>query len=430
MIDRYTTPEFNTLWSDQVKFETMWKVEHAALQSLYNFGILPQKDKIHPKLFKINVDRIRELEQESKHETIAFLSYLEEELPDIKYIHFGLTSSDILDTTQALLLKRACELLTSKLEGVLFVLKKQCLKYSDTVVVGRSHGIHGEPTTLGYILSGHYMEFKRAHDRLLQVKKIISVGKLSGAMGNYIYYPSYAEKFALNNLGLMPETISNQVVARDRYADMFSAYGLLASAIERIALLIRHSQRTEIGELAESFSSNQKGSSAMPHKKNPILSENLCGLSRIIRSSINPSYENIPLWYERDMSHSSVERFTCPNVTSTLGFMLDRLNILLTNLVVNENKMKENLNSSYGVYASQGILLELIKVGLKRQDAYSIVQKISFDSLNDKVDFKSKCILNEKLNKILSVDIINKCCDINNIILNNKKYVENMLIDI
>lgn len=428
MIDRYSTKEFKKLWSDQFKFETMWKVELAALQALYHFDILPKNDKKYPNKLNLNVNRIRELELETKHETIAFISYLEEEFPEIKYIHFGLTSSDILDTTQALLLKKACELLILKLEKVLYTLKNICINHADTVLVGRSHGIHGEPTTFGYIISGHYMEFKRSYNRLLQIKNTISVGKLSGAMGNNIYYPLHVEKFALNNLGLIPESFSNQVVARDRYADMFSAFGLLACAIERIALLIRHSQRTEIGELAESFTDKQKGSSAMPHKKNPILSENLCGLSRIIRSAINPSYENISLWYERDMSHSSVERYICPDVTSTLGFMLDRLNSLLSNLSINKDRMKENLNSSYGVYASQGVLLELIKKGLKRQDAYIIVQKISFDSLNEKIDFKSKCLSNKQLNELLSQDIINECCNLDKIILNNKTHIEDILL--
>jgi adenylosuccinate lyase len=427
-MDRYSTAEFQKLWSEQSKFDTMWKVELAALNALECLGIVPIETKCLGPDTIIDVSRIHQIEEETKHETIAFLSHLEERCSCscFRWIHFGLTSSDILDTTQALLMKEATEILEKKLILVLDSLEKKCLEHSETLIMGRSHGMHAEPTTLGFVLGSHYVELKRSHQRLKRVKDVIAVGKLSGAVGNYIYFSPKAEELALMKLGLSCEAIGTQVIPRDRYAEYFSVLALVASAIERLATNIRLYQRTEVGELAEGFSSGQKGSSAMPHKRNPILCENLCGLARIVRSALVPAFEDITLWHERDMSHSSVERFILPDTTSTLGFMLERILSIIDNLFIDKERMLDNISLSKGVYASQGILLELIRAGMDRQQAYKLVQTNAFQALDKDIAFEQQLFTDEKVSSILTAEQISKCCSLKEIGRNNKIRLEEL----
>jgi adenylosuccinate lyase len=427
MTNRYMTEEFVGLWSDQNKFETMLRVELEALFSMEYYNTIPSGTYSSLQSLKVSLPEILKLEETCKHETIAFISSLEQQSPNAKWLHFGLTSSDILDTTNAILLTSAVDIISFKLDQVLSSLKDLALNHASTLMIGRSHGIHAEPTTFGYVVGSHYQEFLRAKVRLHEARKTIAVGKLSGAVGTFAYVTPDVESMTMKSLGLSSEPIATQVISRDRYADLFATLGLIASAVERFATTIRHLQRTEVGEVAEGFSSGQKGSSAMPHKKNPILSENLCGLARVVRSAITPAFENIALWHERDMSHSSVERFICPEATSTTGFMLDRLKSVIDNLFVNSDRMKENFESSYGVYASQGILLELVKAGMERQAAYALVQKNSFLALKNKIPFKQQLFSDMELCLMINFFQIENCCDVNVIVNRCKERLELLL---
>lgn len=433
MLDRYSTKETRELWSDQFKYELMAEIEFVVLLVQERAGLIPNGTfqsirNVIGNSPEINVDKIREYEIITKHETAAVVSYLEGLCGEQgKWIHFGLTSSDILDTCQAVIMKKITELMISKLNVVVSTLKDLSIKYAETIMIGRSHGIHAEPTTFGYILAGYCMEMNRNTIRLNDALNIISVGKISGPVGNYTHTTPEIEIEVLNLFGLKPESVSTQVVSRDRYAEYFALIGLVATSVERLVTEIRHLQRTEVSEVAEGFATGQKGSSAMPHKKNPILSENLTGLARVIRSAITPAYENVVLWHERDMSHSSVERFICPDVTTTMCSMLDRLQTILSNLIVDGDKMKSNLNLSYGTFASQSILLELIKSGLSRQEAYEIVQRNSFEAVSLKKDFKECLLTDSNVVDILTTDQIKNACCLETIKQKNKKLIFDLL---
>lgn len=377
MIDRYSRPEMVDIWAPENKFSIWLEIELLACEAQAELGVIPKDApaKIRAKA-GFDVARIDEIEQEVKHDVIAFLTSVAEHVgEESRFIHQGLTSSDILDTALAVQLTQAADLLIAALEKVLAALHKQAEAYKHTVCVGRSHGIHAEPTTFGLKMAGFYAEFSRNLARLKQARAEIAVGALSGAVGTYMTVDPYVEQYVCQKLGLQPETVATQVIPRDRHAAFFSCLGLIASSMERFAVEVRHLQRSEVREVFEAFGKGQKGSSAMPHKKNPILSENLTGLARMVRAFVAPAMENVALWHERDISHSSVERMAAPDATITLHFALHRLAGLVEGLVVDSARMEENLHSLGGLVCSQRVLLALTQKGISREEAYQLVQR-------------------------------------------------------
>ena len=377
MVERYARKVMSDKWSMQAKYDAWLKVEIAAVKAWNKLGFIPDNDcqKICENA-KFDIARIDEIEKTTKHDVIAFLTSVSESLGDeSRFVHFGLTSSDCIDTAVALQIKDSMELILDDVKTLMNTIQIRANEHKNTLMVGRSHGIHGEPITFGLVLAIWHDEIKRAYELLMHSKKVISTGMISGAMGNFAHAPLELEELVCQNLGLNPAPASNQVIQRDRYAQVISALAILASSCEKIAVAIRHYQRTEVYEAEEYFSPGQKGSSAMPHKRNPVLSENVTGLCRMIRSYAIPAMENVALWHERDISHSSVERFILPDAFITTDFMLNRLNGLLANLVVYPENMMKNLNLTGGLVFSQRVLLELPKLGVSREDAYKIVQR-------------------------------------------------------
>ncbi len=377
MVERYAREEMAKIWSTKSKFEAWLEVEIAAVKAWNKLGLIPKEecDKIISNA-SFSLKRIEEIEKETKHDVIAFLTSVAESLgEESRWLHYGMTSSDTIDTANALLLKKSLDIIIQDVEKILQTIKEKAYKYKYTLMVGRSHGIHGEPITFGLTLAIWYEEFKRHLKNLKEALENVMVGKISGAMGNFAHTPVELEELICQYLGLKPAPVSNQIIQRDRYAFVITVLALLASSVEKIATNIRHLQRTEVYEAEEFFSKGQKGSSAMPHKRNPILSENLTGLSRVIRSMVIPAMENIALWHERDISHSSVERFILPDAFVTADFMLNRLNNVLKNLLIYPKNMEKNLILTGGLVFSQRILLELPKKGAKRETAYKIVQR-------------------------------------------------------
>jgi adenylosuccinate lyase len=353
--------------------------------------------------------RIDEIEKEVKHDVIAFLTNLAENIgEDSRFIHQGVTSSDILDTTLSIQLKESCLIIKKELKKLLEVLKEKAVSYKKTPCIGRSHGIFAEPTTFGLKMLGKYFEFKRSYERFLEAEKNISVCAISGAVGTFANIDPYAQDYVAKKLKIRSEEVSTQVIPRDRYAYLFSVIAIIASSLENLAIEIRHLQRSELGEVEEFFSEKQKGSSAMPHKRNPVLSENITGIARIIRANILPILENISLWHERDISHSSVERVIFPDTLILLDFSLSRMSDVIKNLIINEKRMLANLNSSKGLYNSQRVLLKLIDKGLTREDAYRKVQKIAMNSWNHNKDFKDLLKKNKSIKSFLSYKEIDK----------------------
>ena len=377
MVERYARKVMSDKWSMQAKYDAWLKVEIAAVKAWNKLGFIPDNDcqKICENA-KFDIARIDEIEKTTKHDVIAFLTSVSESLGDeSRFVHFGMTSSDCIDTAVALQIKDSMELILDDVKTLMNTIQIRANEHKNTLMVGRSHGIHGEPITFGLVLAIWHDEIKRAYELLMHSKKVISTGMISGAMGNFAHAPLELEELVCHNLGLNPAPASNQVIQRDRYAQVISALAILASSCEKIAVAIRHYQRTEVYEAEEYFSPGQKGSSAMPHKRNPVLSENVTGLCRMIRSYAIPAMENVALWHERDISHSSVERFILPDAFITTDFMLNRLNGLLANLVVYPENMMKNLNLTGGLVFSQRVLLELPKQGVSREDAYKIVQR-------------------------------------------------------
>ena len=376
MIKRYSRKELTDIWSEENKYKIWLDVEIAAAQAMEKLGQIPKGvSSVVRKKAKINVKRIHQIENQVKHDVIAFLTSVTEKAGiKARYLHQGMTSSDVLDTSYNIQLVQSGKIILKDLEQILKVLKKQAKKYKFTPCMGRSHGIHAEPITFGLKLASFYEEFKRNKKRLISAIDEVSTCAISGAVGTFANIHPNVEKHVAKKLNLKIEPISTQVIPRDRHAFYFSVLGIIAGSIERAATEIRHLQRTEVYELQEFFSKNQKGSSAMPHKKNPILSENLTGLARMIRSAVVPALENIALWHERDISHSSVERNIGPDANITLDFALVRLTNILDNMVVYPNKMLENLNITKGLIFSQELMLELTKTGLTREKSYKMVQ--------------------------------------------------------
>jgi adenylosuccinate lyase len=377
MIPRYTRPEMARIWAPENYFAIQRDIEIYACEAQEMLGVIPQgvaqavRERGH-----FEVERIREIEREVHHETIAFLTNLAEHVgPEARFLHQGMTSSDVLDTCLAVQLKEAADLLLADLDALLAALKRRAFEHKYTPTVGRSHGIHAEPTTFGLKLTGHWTEFARDRDRLLAARQEIATCAISGAVGTFANIDPRVEAHVAKKLGLKPEPISTQVIPRDRHAMFFATLAVIAAGIERLATEIRHLQRTELREAEEYFTPGQKGSSAMPHKRNPVLSENLTGLARLIRSTVTPALENVALWHERDISHSSVERVIAPDATIALDFALVRLTGLVDRLVVYPERMRQNLESLGGLVDSQRVLLALTQAGMSREDAYAAVQR-------------------------------------------------------
>ncbi|MBW2027830.1 MAG: adenylosuccinate lyase [Deltaproteobacteria bacterium] len=404
MISRYTRPEMGRIWEEENRFAKWLQVEITACEAMAKEGLIPEaalrniKEKA-----RFSVERILEIEKETRHDVIAFLANVAEYVgPDSRYIHMGLTSSDILDTSLALLLKEAMELIIQDAKGLMEALKEKAFEHKTTVMIGRSHGIHAEPITFGLKVAVWYAEMERNLRRLEEALDVISYGKLSGAVGTFANVSPRIEAYVCERLGLKPAEISTQILQRDRHAQYFSSLAILAGTLEKIAVEIRHLQRTEVLEAEEPFEKGQKGSSAMPHKKNPIGSENISGLARMVRANSLAALENMALWHERDISHSSVERIIGPDSTILTDFMLHRLSGILQNLVVHPDRMLRNLNSLKGLIYSQQVLIRLAAAGLKRQVAYDMVQRNALKVWETGREFKALLMEDEEIRQHLS----------------------------
>ena len=415
MIERYSRKEIKQIWEDYNKYSIWLDIELAAAEAMEKFKIIPKGvSKKVKKKAKINVKRILEIENKVKHDVIAFLTSITEKVGnEARYLHKGMTSSDVLDTCFNLQLKQSGEILLKDLNQLLISIKRQALKHKYTLCIGRSHGIHAEPHTFGLKMLSFYQEFFRNKKRLETSIKEISTCAISGAVGTFANVDPKIESYVAKKLKLNVEPISTQIIPRDRHAQFFSTLGLIASSIERLAIEIRHLQRTEVLEVEEFFDKKQKGSSAMPHKKNPILSENLTGLSRLIRSHVAPAFENVALWHERDISHSAVERNIGPDSTVTLDFALVRLNNLIKNLNIYPKKMRKNLEITQGLFFSQRVLLELTNSGFTREQAYSMVQKIAMKSWKSNTSFYQNILNEKKISKKIPVNKLKKLFDLN-----------------
>ena len=381
MIPRYSRPEMTQIWSEHSKFQIWFEIEAHACDAQAELGVIPHSaaQTIWEK-GKFDIDRINEIERETKHDVIAFLTSLAEYVgPDARFVHQGMTSSDILDTTLSVQLARAADILLAGLDRVLSALKTRANEHKYTPTIGRSHAIHAEPTTFGIKLARFYAEFQRNKTRLQAAKLEISTCAISGAVGTFAHIDPMVERYVAKKMQLQIEPISSQVIPRDRHAMFFAVLGVIASSVENLAIEVRHLQRTEVREAEEFFSAGQKGSSAMPHKRNPVLTENLTGLARMVRSAVIPALENVALWHERDISHSSVERMIGPDATITLDFALNRLAGVVEKLVVYPEQMQANLDALGGLVHSQQILLALTQKGVSREDAYRLVQKHAMD---------------------------------------------------
>src|SRR6188472_1909978 len=392
MIPRYTRPEMASIWEPQTRFKIWFEIEAHAADAQAELGVIPKQaaETIWAKAkdATFNVERIDEIERETRHDVIAFLTHLAEIVgPEARFVHQGMTSSDVLDTCFNVQLTRAADLLVADIDKVLAALKKRAFEHKMTPTIGRSHGIHAEPVTFGLKLAYAYAEFSRARERLIAARKEVATCAISGAVGTFAQIDPRVEEHVAKAMGLAPEPISTQVIPRDRHAMYFATLGVIASSVERLATEIRHLQRTEVLEAEEFFSEGQKGSSAMPHKRNPVLSENLTGLSRMVRAYAMPAMENVALWHERDISHSSAERMMGPDATVTLDFALVRLAGLIDKLLIYPENMQKNLDRLGGLIHSQRVLIALTKAGMSREDAYKVVQKHAMEVWKGNGDF-------------------------------------------
>ena len=425
MIKRYSTEDMTRIWSDQNKFNTWKIVELAVVEVMAEKNIIPKEaSKIIHEKADFDVNRVLEIEKTTRHDVIAFLTNMAEYIgPDSRFVHMGMTSSDLLDTSLALQCKEAGEVILKKLNQFKDILKENALKYKDTFQIGRSHGIHAEPITFGLKNALWYEEIKRNIKRWKRSLEMISVGQISGAVGTYQHIDPEIEILVCEKLGLEAETVSNQVIQRDRHADYLLNLSLIGATIEKISIEIRHLQRTEVLEVEEYFLKGQKGSSAMPHKRNPIVTERMTGFARLLRSNALASLENIALWHERDISHSSVERIILPDSTTLMDYMLNKMCFLMENLYVYPDNMMKNINLTGGLIFSQEVLLALVKSGITREDAYEIVQKNAMQVWKEKKDFKELLKQDNIITNKLSNDEIDDLFDLEKILINiNKIY--------
>jgi adenylosuccinate lyase len=417
MIPRYSRPEMTAVWSPETRFRIWFEIEAYASEAMAEIGVIPKEaaKTIWEKgsKAKFNVARIDEIEKVTKHDVIAFLTHLAEFIgPDARFVHLGLTSSDVLDTCLAVQLRRASDILIADVDTLLAALKRRAFEHKMTPTIGRSHGIHAEPTTFGLKLALAYAEFSRARTRLVTAREEISTCAISGAVGTFANIDPRVEAHVAARLELKPEPISTQVIPRDRHAAFFATLGIVASSVERVATEIRHLQRTEVMEAEEFFSEGQKGSSAMPHKRNPVLTENLTGLARMVRSAVTPALEDVALWHERDISHSSVERMIGPDATITLDFALARLAGVIDKLVVHPEAMRRNLDRLGGLIHSQRVLLALTEKGVARDDAYAIVQRNAMRGWRGEGEFLSLLKADKDVAKVMGAQDLEALFDL------------------
>ena len=413
MIPRYSRPEMTRIWEPENRFRIWFEIEAHACDAQAELGVIPHSAaKAVWEKGNFEVQRIDEIERETRHDVIAFLTNLAEYVgPEARFVHQGMTSSDVLDTCLAVQLTQASDLLLQGLDRLLAALEKRAKQHKDTLCIGRSHGIHAEPTTFGLKLASHYAAFDRARKRLESARAEVATCAISGAVGTYAAIDPYVEEYVAREMGLQREPISTQIIPRDRHAMFFSVLGVIASSIENLATEIRHLQRTEVREAEEFFHEGQKGSSAMPHKRNPVLSENLTGLARTIRAAVNPALENVTLWHERDISHSSVERVFGPDATIALDFALHRLSGVIENLLVYPEHMRANLDRLGGLVYSQRVLLALTQAGISREDAYRLVQQNAMQVWQQGGDFLSLLKADSEVAGKVDAETLDDCFD-------------------
>ncbi|WP_125762312.1 adenylosuccinate lyase [Companilactobacillus hulinensis] len=413
MIDRYVTKKMSPIWTDQNRFQAWLEVEIAATEAWSELGEVPVEDaKLVAKNAKFNVDEIKEIEKETKHDVVAFTRDVSRYLgPERKWVHFGLTSTDVVDTAYGYLMKQANDIIREDLDTFLEVVKEKALEYKDTVMIGRTHGVHAEPTTFGLVLANWYSEIKRDIERFDHAAKGVEAGKISGAVGSFANVPPKVEELVCKKLGIRAQEISTQVLPRDLHAEYIQTMALIATSIERFALEVRHLQRTEVREAEEYFAAGQKGSSAMPHKRNPIGSENVTGLARVIRGHAFTALEDVPLWHERDISHSSAERVIIPDTTELLDYILTRFTKITKDLTVFPDKMMEDMNMTHGLIFSQRVMLKLVEAGLSREQAYDIVQPKTAEVWDEKKDFRTLLEADSRVTDKLSKEDIDDAFD-------------------
>jgi len=411
MIERYALPRMSAVWSDENKFDKMLKIELLSCEALSRLKIIPKQDLFRiRKKARVNVERIKQIEKKTNHDVVSFVMNISENVgPAAKYIHFGLTSSDVVDTGFCLMMRDAMDILIKDANALLKAFRLKAKKHKKTIMAGRSHGVHAEPVTFGLKMALFYEETKRGIERLKRARETISYGKLSGSVGTHANIEPFVEEYVCGKLGLKPARVSSQIIQRDRHAEYMIAIAMMGTSLEKFATEFRALQRTEIGEVEEYFSPTQKGSSSMPHKKNPIMFERICGLSRILRGNAMAAMENVPLWHERDISHSSVERVIVPDSTILLNYILTKMTILVNKLTVNEKRMRENLGKTKGIIFSQRVLLELVKKGLTRLEAYDIVQNAALNMQKEDIGFCEALKKNKKIRKAMDPAAIEKC---------------------
>ncbi|MDR1474407.1 MAG: adenylosuccinate lyase [Endomicrobium sp.] len=414
MISRYTKPEMAAIWSDENRFKRMLEVEIFAAEAMSKLGIVPKKAvETVKKKAKINVKRIAEIELTVKHDIIAFLTGVVETIgPEGRFLHLGMTSSDVLDTVTGAQLRQAVKLLIEETKKLSIITAKLAKKYKMTPVMGRTHGVHAEPMTFGLKVASWYSEIMRSLDRLNFALETVSYGKISGAVGAMAHLVPNVEKYVCQKMGLKPEPVSTQIVPRDRHSIYFSTLAHVGACLERIAVEIRHLQRTEVAEAEEPFTKWQKGSSAMPHKRNPIISENICGLARLLRGYAVTAMENIALWHERDISHSSTERIMFPDASLILHYMLVRMQGLLSGLNVYPKNMQVNMDKTENTIFSGTVLLSLVEKGVSRENAYAMTQSAAFDAMDNKISFEEACLRSQDIKKYMKPEEIKKNCDV------------------
>ena len=413
MIERYTRKEMGAIWTEENKYNAWLEVELLACEAWSELGVIPKEDvKRLRKNATFDVTRIYEIEKETRHDVVAFTRTISESLGDErKWVHYGLTSTDVVDTALSYLLKQANEILRNDIQNFINVLKEKAIEHKHTVMMGRTHGVHAEPTTFGLKMALWYEEMKRNLVRFNEAAERVEYGKISGAVGTYANIDPFVEQYVCEKLGLTPAPVSTQTLQRDRHAAYISVLALIATSIEKFATEIRGLQKTETREVEESFAAGQTGSSAMPHKRNPIASENMSGMARVVRGYMMTAYENVSLWHERDISHSSAERIIFPDATIALNYMLNRFSNIIKNLTVFPENMKRNINKTYGVIFSQRVLLNLIDKGMNRETAYGIVQPLAMEAWETGIHFKELLEKDEQVTSVLSPSEIQNCFD-------------------
>lgn len=415
MIERYSREEMTNIWSEQNRFEAWLEVEILACEAWSKLGYIPEEDvKLIRENAKVDVDRAKEIEQETRHDVVAFTRQVSETLgEERKWVHYGLTSTDVVDTALSYVVKQANEIIEKDLERFLEVLKNKAIEHKTTLMMGRTHGVHAEPTTFGIKMALWYTEMKRNLERFKRVREEIEVGKMSGAVGTFANIPPEIEEYVCKELGLDCAPVSTQTLQRDRHAYYIATLGLIATSIEKFAVEVRGLQKTETREVEEAFAKGQKGSSAMPHKRNPIGSENVTGLARVIRGYITTAYENVPLWHERDISHSSAERIMLPDVTIALDYALNRFTNIIDRLTVYPENMKKNIDKTFGLIYSQRVMLTLINKGMVREEAYDIVQPKAMESWETQTPFRTLVEQDNRITELLNTKELDECFDEN-----------------